>query len=189
VAVPKAQFGDDPASLEVLRVDATDSTGSVHVAQIHPGERATAVAHAAPSLGGQIGLAVYLARENAGEDIWPAAVPDSVSLLVYPGALQPLPAEVNGVALATTDGMCLVDAGTGKEYSGGFGGNVPQYFALDPGSTDIAVAFFPRSDCHLEPEAGTVTVDGQAGERFALIPWGPSGDKIQLLLIDLGNGS
>lgn len=178
-AVPKAQIGDSPAMLEVVRSDATADDG--RTLRLDVDEQVTVIAHASPRLGGDIGLGTFLVRERS----WPSDGADRVTLLVYPGALQPLPVEVNGIALATTDGECLLDE-DGAEFDGGWGGNIPMSFLLEPGTTEIAAAFFPRDDCDIEATMGTVTITGEAGQRFALVPWGPSGEEIELLVIDMG---
>jgi hypothetical protein len=188
VAIPRASFGEGGETLEVISADAPADENGIILDGANPGDRITVIAHAAGSVE-NVGLATKTTWDAGGPTgglPWPSTPPDKATLMVYPGALMLLPDEVSGVALATTDGACLIDAESGQEETGGWGGNIEKYFALDAGSTEIGVAGFPRGHCEQEPTMGTVTVEASAGQRIALIPWGTGADEIALLLVDMG---
>lgn len=178
VAIPEAHFGSGPARLELNRADAMGEE-SRNIPRADEGDAQTIFAYGSGADG--LTLAAF-AHDN---DSWPDMPADKVSLLVHPGALSWLPGEINGVALSTTDGECLLDD-AGNPDRLGHGGNIPQYYQLEPGATELAVAHFPGVDCQVEPEVGTVTIDGEAGERLALIPWGTGEGEIELFVLEMG---
>lgn len=176
VDVPATRIFENPERLEVR----ADMPGSESV-DFSPdeGDELTIFAYGS----GADGLSLGAFRHDI--DRWPDMPSDKVSLLVYPGALSWLPDEINGVALSTTDGECLLDD-SGEPERLGWGGNIPHYYQLEPGATELAVAHFPGPDCQVEPEVGTVTIEGDGGDRLALVPWGTGEGEIELFLLEMG---
>lgn len=188
VAIPKAQFGDNAATLEVIPATAGPNDRGISIQGFNAGDRVTVVAHGNPQQG-TIGLGTNTTWEK-GEPAfglpWPLTASDKAILMVYPGALQTLPERDAGVALANADGTCLTKD-NGEQETGGFGGNVEQFYVLNAGATQLKVAAFPASgSCKLEPDVGTVTINATAGQRVALLPWGQGAGQIQLLVVDMG---
>jgi hypothetical protein len=187
VAIPKAQFGDSAATLEVIPATAGAEERGISIQGFNAGDRVTVAAHGNLQ-DGTVGLAIHTTWE-VGEPAlglpWPSIAPEKAILMVYPGALMTLPDADAGVALAKADGTCLTKD-NGEQETGGFGGNVEQYYALDAGSTELDVAASPGASCQLEPDIGTVTINAAAGQRVALLPWGQGKGQIQLLVIDMG---
>ena len=187
VTVPKAKFGDNAAVLEVIPATAGAADRGISIQGFNAGDRVTVFAHGNKQ-DGAVALAVHTTWET-GEPAfglpWPSIAPDKATLMVYPGALMTLPDADAGVALAKADGTCLTKD-NGEQETGGFGGNVEQYYVLDAGATQLNVAAFPGSNCQLDPDVGTVTINATAGERVALLPWGQGKGHIQLLVVDMG---
>ena len=148
------------------------------------GDRATAVAYTlGPDGDYRLGS---LRIEEVGEaafEHWPEALPGKAVLMVYPGALDSADQELQAWYYAQSDGTCLNDATTGEPYESGFGGIVPQFFALDAGTTEIQATDL---GCDGEPGIDPVAIDAAAGERWLLLPYVTEGGELDFLTLELG---
>lgn len=65
----------------------------------------------------------------------------------------------------------------------GSGGTIPAYYVVDPGSVDVALT---EAGCDAAPTIGPATVHAAAGDRIAVIAYGPSAADLKLLVLAVG---
>jgi hypothetical protein len=190
VPVPKAEFGDGAASLQVVKAGAPVDENGIGVTQVNAGDKVTVIVHGEVS-GGAINMRIEPIWEvgEAGVGVpFPTVEPTQAVLAVFAGPLLALSQEEGSIWVRTDKGECLISTLFGSPEEGGFGGTGATYFALPTGSVTIDVASQGTSGCtKLDPDIGSVTFNTVTGQRVGLIVWGKSGD-LQLLQLDFGTG-
>jgi hypothetical protein len=190
VAIPKAEFGEGPASLEAVRSGAAATESGIGAGQIKDGDRVTVIVHGeAGAEGIQMRVEPVWEVGEPGLGLpWPSMAPTDATLSVYPGPLLALPQDESIVNIRTKDGACLLSTLFGDKQTGGFGGTGATFLVLPVGTTTIDLGSKGAPDCtKIDADMGSVTITAAAGQRFGLIPWGMSGD-IKLLQLDLSPG-
>ena len=76
---------------------------------------------------------------------------------------------------------CLQNSDESQQDSG-FGGTIPEYFFVDPGSIEVALT---DQGCDGAAAIGPATVDTTDGDRIAVLPYGTSADHLQLMVLQV----
>ena len=177
--IPKRNFSDLPAHIEVIRGD--DLAGhALQIGELQPGDRVTAIVYKELESGTDLPILAIDPVWEVGEPFyglpWPD-VPDDLgfaTLAAYSGPLLGLPREWWNVGFAAKDGTCLADAD--GRASSSFGGDGAQFVLLPTGTTELALGTKPSYECQLaDANVGTAVITAGVGDRVGLILWAPLG--------------
>ena len=118
---------------------------------------------------------------------WPKVPSDKAELLIFPGALLGLLPEDATTFYFVTPGQGCLKSQSPSSQDLGFGGNIPTFFVLESGSTEVAAVPAGSGGCDGAPTIGPVTVDAQPGDRVALLPYGSGAEDLNLLVVPVGD--
>ncbi|TMK61263.1 MAG: hypothetical protein E6G60_11665 [Actinobacteria bacterium] len=112
---------------------------------------------------------------------WPDAPSGKATVMVFPGALLSVLGDTFATNVISPGAGCLQNSDESQQDSG-FGGTIPEYFFVDPGSIEVALT---DQGCAGAAAIGPATVDAADGDRIAVLPYGTSADHLQLMVLQV----
>ena len=176
-------------SLYVFRADDIGNTTGSPLEFFTAGQRVTVIVEGIER-GGVSELSTHAFWERGSPDptfyffghgpAWPDTPAGQALVVVFAGALDPLPADLEQWWY-TSDGACLADAATGAPPLARTGTD-PAFFVLAPGTHQITAS---KTGCAGPAAFPGATVEVKAGDRIGVFPYGTGAGDLQLLVLDL----
>lgn len=163
-------------------IDDQHSQFATDLSGYDPGDSATIVLYTAPAdSSGRMGMIRIEEKGASPFEFWPEIPSGKALAMIFPGALQSQPEDARSWWYNTSEDECLIDATTGQPQEFGFGGNVPQFFQLDPGTTEVQAA----DSCGGEASIPAVTINAEAGQRWLIMPYADESGELTFLGLEL----